>query len=162
MPMIRRLPLPNETATAALAAALAPRLQPGDAVLLEGPLGAGKTSFARALIRRLAGAGTEVPSPTFNLVLTYDIGDTTLWHFDLYRIADRRELDELGLDDALADGISLIEWPDRLGPGGLPQALTLRLIPDPAHDTARIAELEGDAGWARRLATLKADTDDRP
>src|SRR3546814_19631395 len=78
-------------------------------------LGTGKTCFARARIRQLAGPGTEVPSPTFNLVLTYDIDGVTLWHFDLYRIDDPRALDELGLDDALADGISLIEWPDRLG-----------------------------------------------
>src|SRR3546814_4846440 len=111
MALIRRFPLASEAATAALAAALAPRLRAGDALLLDGPLGAGKTSFARALIRQLAGPGTEVPSPTFNLVLTYDIDGVTLWHFDLYHIDDPRHLDELGLDDALADGNNLNTWP---------------------------------------------------
>ncbi|MFC3674721.1 tRNA (adenosine(37)-N6)-threonylcarbamoyltransferase complex ATPase subunit type 1 TsaE [Ferrovibrio xuzhouensis] len=155
MAVIRRFPLASEAATAALAAALAPRLKAGDALLLDGPLGAGKTSFARALIRRLAGPGTEVPSPTFNLVLTYDIDGVTLWHFDLYRIDDPRELDELGLDDALAEGISLIEWPDRLGPETPADALTLRLRPDPAGATARVAEFDGDAAWAARLQGME-------
>jgi tRNA threonylcarbamoyladenosine biosynthesis protein TsaE len=155
MAVIRRFTLADEAATAALAAALAPRLKAGDAILLDGPLGAGKTSFARALIRRLAGAGTEVPSPTFNLVLTYEIGDVTLWHFDLYRVNDPRELDELGLQDALAEGISLIEWPDRLGGETPADALTLRLRPGPAGETARIAELDGDAAWAARLQDME-------
>ncbi|WP_341705355.1 tRNA (adenosine(37)-N6)-threonylcarbamoyltransferase complex ATPase subunit type 1 TsaE [Ferrovibrio sp.] len=154
MPVIRRLTLSDEAATATLAAALAPHLRAGDALLLDGPLGAGKTSFARALIRQLAGAAIEVPSPTFNLVLTYDIPAGMLWHFDLYRVADPRELDELGLEDALAEGISLIEWPDRLGTAAPPDALTLRLAPAAGTGTARQAELAGDAAWAARLATL--------
>lgn len=160
MPVIHRLMLPDEAATARLAATLAPRLRPGDALLLEGPLGAGKTSFARALIRALAGAGTEVPSPTFNLVLTYDTPAGALWHFDLYRVADPRELDELGLEDALADGISLIEWPDRLGPGLLPQALTLRITPRSGAGTIREAELCGNADWAERVKDMDRPADD--
>ena len=159
MAVIRRFPLASEAATAALAAALAPRLRAGDALLLDGPLGAGKTSFARALIRRLAGPGTEVPSPTFNLVLTYDIDGVTLWHFDLYRIDDPLEIDELGLEDALADGISLIEWPDRLGPETPADALTVRLRPDTGGATARIAELDGDAAWAARLQDMETPVD---
>lgn len=160
MAVIRRFPLASEAATAALAAALAPRLRAGDALLLDGPLGAGKTSFARALIRRLAGPGTEVPSPTFNLVLTYDLpGGVTLWHFDLYRINDPREIDELGLEDALADGISLIEWPDRLGPETLADALTLRLRPDAAGETARLAEFDGNETWAARLQDMETPVD---
>lgn len=156
MAVIRRFPLADEAATAALAAALAPRLQAGDALLLDGPLGAGKTSFARALIRTLAGPGTEVPSPTFNLVLTYDLpGGITLWHFDLYRVNDPRELDELGLADALAEGISLIEWPDRLGSDAPADALTLRLRSEPAGETARSAELDGNATWATRLQGME-------
>jgi tRNA threonylcarbamoyladenosine biosynthesis protein TsaE len=159
MAMIRRYPLADEAATAALGAALAPLLRAGDALLLDGPLGAGKTSFARALIRRLTGPGTEVPSPTFNLVLTYDLGATTLWHFDLYRVNDAREIDELGLHDALAEGISLIEWPDRLGGEAPADALTLRLGPDPAAQTARIAELDGNERWAARLQTMEMPVD---
>lgn len=156
MPMIRRYQLPDEAATVALAVLLADRLQPGDALLLDGPLGAGKTSFARGLIRHLSGAGTEVPSPSFNLVLTYDVADGLLWHFDLYRVSDPRELDELGLDDALRDGITLIEWPDRLGSYAPTGALTVAL--SLATDAAgpRNAELIGDAAWAARLADFPA------
>ncbi len=154
MPVIRSLSLPDEAATAALAAALAPRLRRGDILLLDGPLGAGKTSFARALIRAMAGGMVEVPSPSFNLVLTYDMPAGTLWHFDLYRVADPRELDELGMDEAFAEGISLIEWPDRLGDTLPAHALTLRLAADPGNPTARRAELIGDETWAQRLSSL--------
>lgn len=154
MPMIRRYQLPDEAATAALAVQLADRLQPGDAILLDGALGVGKTSFARALIRHLCDTETEVPSPSFNLVLTYDIPQGMLWHFDLYRISHPRELDELGLDDALRDGVTLIEWPDRLGPHAPANALTvsLSLLTDAAGP--RQAELHAAAGWATRLSDL--------
>jgi tRNA threonylcarbamoyladenosine biosynthesis protein TsaE len=156
MPMIRRYLLPDEAATVALAMLLADRLKAGDALLLDGPLGAGKTCFARGLIRHLSDAGTEVPSPSFNLVLTYDVRAGTLWHFDLYRVSNSRELDELGLDDALRDGITLIEWPDRLGAQAPASALTVAL--SLAADAAgpRHAELRGDAAWAARLADLPA------
>lgn len=155
MPMIRRYQLPDEAATAALGMLLGDRLRPGDAILLDGALGVGKTCFARALIRHLSGdAGTEVPSPSFNLVLTYDTPQGLLWHFDLYRVSDSRELDELGLDDALRDGVTLIEWPDRLGSHAPAGALTvsLALLTDAAGP--RQADLLGDAAWAARLADL--------
>jgi tRNA threonylcarbamoyladenosine biosynthesis protein TsaE len=156
MPMIRRYQLPDEAATAALAVLLADRLRIGDALLLDGPLGAGKTCFARALIRHLSDPGTEVPSPSFNLVLTYDTSKAVLWHFDLYRVNDPRELDDIGIDDALRDGITLIEWPDRLGPHTPASALTLRL--SLASDAAgpRVAELHGNAAWTERLSDLPA------
>ncbi|PJI42017.1 tRNA (adenosine(37)-N6)-threonylcarbamoyltransferase complex ATPase subunit type 1 TsaE [Ferrovibrio sp.] len=154
MPMIRRYQLPDEAATAALGMLLADRLQPGDAILLDGALGVGKTCFARALIRHLSGNETEVPSPSFNLVLTYDIPQGMLWHFDLYRIGNPRELDELGLDDALRDGVTLVEWPDRLGSQAPAGALTvsLSLLTDAAGP--RRADLTGNADWATRLADL--------
>src|SRR5690606_23932124 len=100
MPVIRSLSLPDEAATAALAAALPPPHRRGDIRLLDGPPGAGKASFARALIRAMADGLVEVPSPSLTLVLTYDMPAGTLWHFDLYRGADPRVLDDLGMDEA--------------------------------------------------------------
>jgi tRNA threonylcarbamoyladenosine biosynthesis protein TsaE len=91
-PVPTTLALPTEAATAALAARLADAIRPRDLIALSGPLGAGKTFLARALIRRLAGAETEVPSPTFTLVQTYDSAAGTLWHFDLYRLRDPEEI----------------------------------------------------------------------
>jgi len=107
-------PLPDLAATEAVAAALAMASEPGDIFCLSGDLGAGKTTFARGFLRAL-GVEEEIPSPTFNLVLTYDTARGTVWHFDLYRLSAREEAVELGIDDAFADGICLIEWPDRLG-----------------------------------------------
>jgi len=110
--------LADELATAALARRLAPCLGPGDVVALRGDLGAGKTSFARALIRALSGpddAEREVPSPTFTLVQTYDTLVGRIHHFDLYRIQFPDDLTEIGWDEALADGIVLVEWPERAG-----------------------------------------------
>jgi tRNA threonylcarbamoyladenosine biosynthesis protein TsaE len=107
--------LPDPAATAQLARRLADVARPGDLIALHGTLGMGKTAFARAFIRHLAGAEEEVPSPTFTLVQSYDTAVGTIWHFDLYRLTRPEDVWELGLEDALADGITLIEWPERLG-----------------------------------------------
>jgi tRNA threonylcarbamoyladenosine biosynthesis protein TsaE len=152
MPDLIRMTLRDETATTALAQTLAPRLRPGDTLLLQGPLGAGKTSFARACIRALCGPGTEVPSPSFNLVLTYETPLCPLWHIDLYRVADPREIDELGLEEIFAEGIALIEWPERLGSATPRDALTLTLAL--GTDAERIATFSGAPGWASRLSNL--------
>ena len=114
MTVTTRIPLPDETATDALARRCAARARPGDTFLLEGEIGAGKSHFARAFIRARLGAETEVPSPTFTLMQTYG-PEEAIWHVDLYRLADTGELVELGLDEALGRAICLIEWPDRLG-----------------------------------------------
>jgi tRNA threonylcarbamoyl adenosine modification protein YjeE len=106
----------GETDTEAAARQLAATLKTGDTVLLQGDLGAGKTVFARALVRALAGdSALDVPSPTFTLVQTYDTPRGTIWHFDLYRLEDPDEIHELGWEEALAGGIVIAEWPERLG-----------------------------------------------
>lgn len=113
--MTTALFLPDETATDLLASRLAPYLGAGDVLLLSGPIGAGKTHFARALIRARLGAQTEVPSPTFTLIQTYEGEGPEIWHADLYRLSHPDEAIELGLEAAFTSAICLIEWPDRLG-----------------------------------------------
>ena len=111
--------LPDEAATARLGAAIAAALKPGEAVCLSGPLGAGKSTLARALVRALTTPDEEVPSPTFTLVQFYEGARIKVAHFDLYRLADAGEAYEIGLDEALEDGAAVIEWPERLD-GALP------------------------------------------
>lgn len=111
--------------TTSLARKVAVQLRLGDVLLLKGDLGAGKSTFARALIQSLCGKDTEVPSPTFTLVQTYDADEFTLWHFDLYRLKHPEEVYELGIEEAYHNGVSLIEWPDRLGGQIPPGALEL-------------------------------------
>ena len=147
------LPLPTEADTAALAAHLAERLAPGDALLLSGPVGAGKSAFARALIRaRLGEPEAEVPSPSFTLVQTYGEGSETLWHADLYRLSHPEEVAELGLLAALEEAICVVEWPDRLGP--LAPASALRLDLEPLGE-GRQATFSGPSAWAPRLEGLR-------
>ena len=140
------LHLADLAATGALAARLAAAARPGDCLLLEGPLGTGKSAFARAFLRALAGdAGLEVPSPTFTLVQAYDMpGPMTAWHFDLYRLDGPEGLAELGWDEA-REGLALVEWPDRLGRLAPEDALRLSL--EPLEGEARRATL---LGWERR------------
>jgi tRNA threonylcarbamoyladenosine biosynthesis protein TsaE len=121
------LDLPTAARTEALGRRLAMLARPGDAILLEGPIGAGKSCLARAFIRAALGRQEEVPSPTFTLVQVYEAEGAGIWHADLYRLTHPDEVWELGLDDAFRTSICLVEWPDRLG-GHLPaDALTIRL-----------------------------------
>lgn len=118
----------SEVDTARLAAELAEELSPGTLILLRGPLGSGKTVFARSLIRALCGdPSLEVPSPTFTLVQTYDSPKGLLWHFDLYRLKHADEVYELGWEEALGGGIILLEWPERLEGMRLPPHLDIVL-----------------------------------
>jgi tRNA threonylcarbamoyladenosine biosynthesis protein TsaE len=142
----------NETAT--FAATLGLRLLPGDVILLDGPVGAGKTHLARALIRAILLVDEDVPSPTFTLVQTYDTQNGTLWHSDLYRLTSTFEIEELGLVDAFEDAICLIEWPDHLGTLAPKTALHLTLA-NTADTNARILHAQwSDPKWRDRLAGL--------
>jgi tRNA threonylcarbamoyl adenosine modification protein YjeE len=148
------LDLADEAATAGLAARLAARAEAGDVIGLAGDLGSGKTTFARAFIRALSGGNEEVPSPTFTLVEIYAFaGHPPVWHFDLYRLSAPAEAHELGLEDAFAEGISLIEWPERLGPLLPPEHLMLALAEGRAPDARRV-RLSGTPRWAERLAGI--------
>lgn len=118
--------LPHEADTDRLGAWLAERLQPGDCLLLEGPIGAGKSHLARAFIRARLGRMEDVPSPTFTLVQTYQ-ADVEIWHADLYRLSHVDEVAELGLEEAFNSAICLIEWPDRLGTSVPKSAIRLAL-----------------------------------
>lgn len=122
--------LPDERATDQLGATLAARLRIGDVVGLKGELGAGKTTLARAILRAAAeDAQLIVPSPTFTLVEVYETPRGSFWHFDLYRLETPEQVFELGWEEALAEGISLVEWPERLGPL-LPKHLSITLEMD--------------------------------
>ena len=148
-PASRLIELPNLAATEALAAAVAALARSGDAILLEGPLGAGKTAFARAFLRAACGDPVlEVPSPTFTLVQSYDTRLGPVHHFDLWRINDSAALAELGWDDACSD-IVLLEWPERLGALRPAEALTVALYPTGVD--ARRAVL---SGWPDRLGRI--------
>lgn len=141
--------LPDERATARLGEDIAMALRPGDALALAGDLGAGKTTLARGIIRAMAGdPALEVPSPTFTLVQSYETR-VPLHHFDLYRLGSPSELDELGLDEMLATGAALIEWPERAG-DRLPQdTVAVELM----HDgDGRLARIEGSGPTFERIA----------
>jgi tRNA threonylcarbamoyladenosine biosynthesis protein TsaE len=147
--------LPDEAATRTLGADVAAMAEPGDVIALQGELGAGKTTLARAFIRA-RGIRDEVPSPTFTLVQVYDADGATIWHFDLYRLRSPEEAWELGIEDAFGDGISLIEWPERLGPLLPRRRLDIALIFAHRPD-ARRAVLAGGSEWQTRLTRIAAD-----
>lgn len=143
------LPLSDLAATHALASTIATLLRPGDAVLLEGPLGAGKTEFARALLRASAAdPALEVPSPTYTLVQEYRTPVGPIAHFDLWRLDGPADLAELGWDEA-RQGVVLVEWPDRLGAFRPADALTISFEP---VGEGRKAVL---SGWPDRIGSLR-------
>jgi tRNA threonylcarbamoyladenosine biosynthesis protein TsaE len=139
--------LDDEAATARLGAAIAGELRAGEAVCLSGPLGAGKSTLARALIRTLTRPAEDVPSPTFTLVQFYAGEGLNLAHFDLYRLTSADEAYEIGLDEALEDGAALIEWPERLEGHLPPDRLDIDIEID---GEARRARLTPVGAWEGR------------
>ncbi len=159
MPVARIIPGVSEAALGRLAEDAAFAVRRGDLITLSGDLGAGKTTFARAFIRALAnGAREEVPSPTFTLVQTYATARMPVAHFDLYRLTMPSELDELGLDLALKQGVALIEWPERAG-GILPHSRLEVLLEDDDHGATRRVTLVGHGEWEARLPRFIAMRD---
>ena len=167
------IPLPDEAATLALARSLTGLLQAGDVVFLIGDLGAGKTTFARGLINALPPVGDtgvghtgpdgvgsgdgvgdeEVPSPTFTLVQIYERRPAPVWHVDLYRLERPEEVEELGLEEAAREAITLIEWPDRLGQRIPVDRLEVQLSYG-EDANARSVVLTGYGSWRKRLSAI--------
>ena len=138
--------LADMNATEMLGRQIALQLSAGDIIALAGPLGVGKTALARAILASLGHEG-EVPSPSFAIVQPYEDLDPPVWHVDLYRIDEPSELDELGLE-AAAEGVLLVEWPDRAGEGAWPDALRLSL--DFAEAGARRLTADVPPSWQGR------------
>lgn len=153
--------LGSEDETRAFGAAFAPVLAPGDTLLLEGDLGAGKSFLARSLIQTLMsdkGAIEDVPSPSFTLVQVYEFAKYDVWHADLYRIETIDEIEELGLEEAFGTSVCLVEWPDRLGdlrPWG---ALTLRMAMTGEAGVRRI-DAFGPQSWSERLSSVLGEAE---
>ena len=149
-----KIALPDAEATTRLGQAVARLLQSGDSVLLYGPLGMGKSTLARGLIRALTTPDEDVPSPTFTLVQFYE-GEPAVAHFDLYRLTRPDEAFEIGLDEALDDGCAVIEWPERLGddPGRFlrPDRLTIEIS---EQGDGRLATVSGVGAWETRIKEL--------
>lgn len=148
----------DEAALSGLGRRIGAHVRVGDLVALSGPLGAGKTTLARAALQALTGdPGLEVPSPTYTLVQPYDGPGFSVCHLDLYRIESAEEAWALGLEDMLAEGAALIEWPERMGlsagqPG--PRGSALLFVSIEFEGAGRRMTVEGDAAWESRLGEL--------
>ena len=150
-----QLTLSDLPATGALAARMAALVSAGDIIGLSGELGAGKTTFARAFIRARLGE-TEVPSPTFTLVQTYEGSGAPIWHFDLYRLQDSEEIYELGVEEAFETAISLIEWPEKMAGDAPSDWLELHLEPGDGEEARRARLTPHGPRSAELLASLMA------
>jgi tRNA threonylcarbamoyladenosine biosynthesis protein TsaE len=157
LPLLTEMDLPTERDTVALGAALAELARAGDVLALRGPLGAGKTTLARGFITALTQVEEDVVSPTFTLVQVYDASSSDhgapIWHFDLYRLTQVQDVLELGWDEALGGGISLVEWPERLG-ALMPRNRLDVVLSSAAGSNERRAALHGGDAWKARIADM--------
>ena len=157
--LVLHLELPNLSATQNLGSLLADGLTAGDVIALSGPLGAGKSALARSIIVSANPNETDVPSPTFSLVQTYELADRTpLWHLDLYRVESSEDAMQLGLDDAFVDAVCLIEWPDRLKKFLPERTLSIHIYSanDDDPDGIRFADITAPPHWSGRLQAIIA------
>lgn len=141
-------------ATSRFAQSLAPLLTAGDVILLHGSVGAGKTHFARSLIQSRLEQPEDVPSPTFTIVQTYDLGGVDLWHCDLYRLTSPDEAIELGLEDAFETAICLVEWPDRLAELAPDDALNIQFSTESVLERRHAKLWSTATKWAPILERL--------
>lgn len=155
---IAKLTLADLAATKQLGLFMAERLMVGDVLALKGELGAGKSELARAIIQQMCPKETDIPSPTFTLVQTYESDSKIpLWHFDLYRLAEPDDVFELGIEEAFIEAICLIEWPERLA-GYLPdRTLTIEINYDASANGGRRLILRGNPAWQNRLSEILTD-----
>lgn len=149
--LTRSLCFSDAEQTSIYAARLAQHLRSGDVILLSGDVGAGKTHFARSLIQSLLAEPEDIPSPTFTLVQTYETAETEIWHADLYRLTSVQEVEELGLIDAFATAICLVEWSDRLGALTPPSALSLDFKPGQSPDARSVIATWQDPRWTETV-----------
>ena len=149
--------LPDEAATCTFAACLASEAVAGDIIGLSGNLGVGKTVFARAFIRTLTRPDEVVPSPTFTLMQHYDSPRLAVYHYDLYRVESDNEVEELGFDDAMANAVSLIEWPERASVPQTEQRLDILIKEvDGACAEKRHLKINVGEGWSKRFQSILA------
>lgn len=147
--------LSDETATHDFAACLASQVAAGDVIGLSGALGVGKTVLARAFIRALTRPDEIVPSPTFTLMQHYDGARLAVYHYDLYRVQSDTEVQELGFDDAMANGVSLVEWPERAPIPQTKKRLDILMEEVPAADLEkRHLKITAGEDWTERLQTV--------
>ncbi|WP_294227805.1 tRNA (adenosine(37)-N6)-threonylcarbamoyltransferase complex ATPase subunit type 1 TsaE [uncultured Shimia sp.] len=147
----RTITLNSPPETQALAVQIGATLTIGDVLLLEGPIGAGKTHFARSLIQALLPVQEDVPSPTFTLVQVYDGPESEIWHADLYRLSAPDEVVELGLTDAFEEAICLVEWPDRLAELAPENALHLQFEVSELAEQRRLTLSWASSSWSKKL-----------
>jgi len=146
-----KIKIDRQSETEKIAQQLATYVQLGDVIALHGDLGVGKSVFARAFIRALTSDDEEVPSPTFTLVQIYESAKGDLYHFDVYRLENPDDGLELGIEEAFSEGISLIEWPSKLGSYVPWNCLNIEISPDGTHETGRIMSFSSQGTWMQRL-----------